>query len=103
MLRAHVTVYRVQLMKTKFYTHKRKGGSYRIRCIAKGSGTLNATGNDELVVYHNQLGQHFVRPVDEFLNTMNEVKQKKPNWPKSAERRALQLMQNGNDGEPYEV
>ena len=91
-------------MQTKHYTHKRKGGSYRIRCIAKGSGTLNATGNDELVVYHNELGQHFVRPLEEFLEVMSEFNKKrviKPNWPKSAELRSAQIMQNGNDGAPY--
>lgn len=95
-------------MQTKHYTHKRKGGSYRIRCIAKGSGTLNTTGDDTLVVYHNELGQHFVRPLAEFGEAMNEVK--KPleaeawqgNWPESADERMIPIMQNGNDGKVYD-
>lgn len=104
-------------MQTKHYTHKRKGGSYRIRCIAKGSGTLNTTGDDTLVVYHNELGQHFVRPLAEFHEVMNEVIPRKVaivgvgvmhpdewkgNWPASAEKRAAQIMQNGNDGKVYD-
>lgn len=104
-------------MKTKLYTHKRKGGSYRIHTIAKGSGTLNTTGNDELAVYHNELGQHFVRPLAEFHEVMNEVIPRKVaivgagvmhpdewkgNWPASAEKRAAQIMQNGNDGKVYD-
>lgn len=95
-------------MKTKNYTHKRKGGHYRIQAIGKGSGTLNITGNDELVIYHNELGQYFVRPLAEFIEVMIEIKQNSKaeaawegNWPHSAEARSLQIMQNGNDGEPY--
>ncbi len=61
-------------MKTKLYTHKRKGGRYRIHFVAKGSGTLNTAGDDTFVVYHNELGQHFVRPLVEFDEAMNEVK-----------------------------
>ena len=109
---------RERAMKTKLYTHKRKSGRYRINFIAKGSGTLNTTGNDELAVYHNELGQHFVRPLAEFHEVMNEVIPRKVaivgagvmhpdewkgNWPASAEKRAAQIMQNGNGGEPYQA
>lgn len=102
-------------MKTKLYTHIRKSGRYRIRCTGKGSGTLNISGNDDLVVYHNEQGQNFVRPHSEFLEVMREVPQRKVaivgansmpanwqgNWPESAELRSAQIMQNGNDGAPY--
>lgn len=95
-------------MQTKQFKHKRKGGSYRIHAIAKGSGSMNTSGDDSFVVYHNELGQHFVRPLVEFSEIMDEVK--KPleteawqgNWPESAEARSLQIMQNGNDGKVYD-
>lgn len=95
-------------MKTKLYTHKRQGGRYRIHFVAKGSGTLNTTSDDAFVVYHNELGQHFVRPLAEFGEAMNEVK--KPleaeawqgNWPESADERMIPIMQNGNDGKVYD-
>lgn len=60
-------------MQTKQFKHKRKGGSYRIHAIAKGSGSMNTGGDDSFVVYHNELGQHFVRPFAEFMDAMEEV------------------------------
>ena len=94
-------------MQTKQFKHKRKGGSYRIHAIAKGSGSLNTSGDDSFVVYHNELGQHFVRPLVEFSEVMDEVK--KPleteawqgNWPAAAEARMTPVLQNGNTGEHY--
>lgn len=57
----------------KQYKHKRKGGSYRALCVAKGSGTLNTGSNDRFVVYQNESGNHFVRPLAEFMDVMAEV------------------------------
>lgn len=105
-------------MQTKQFKHKRKGGSYRIHAIAKGSGTLNTSGDDGFVVYHNELGQHFVRPLAEFHEVMDEVIPRqvaivgagvmlpdewKGNWPSSADERMAPVLQNGNDGLHYDA
>lgn len=60
-------------MQTKQYKHKRKGGSYRVQWVAKGSGSLNTGSNDRFVVYRNEIGHHFVRPFAEFMDVMEEV------------------------------
>ena len=58
---------------TEKYRHPRAGGRYQILKIAKSSGDLKDI-DPEMVVYHDDSGQCYVRPKGEFFRVMIPVK-----------------------------
>ena len=61
-------------MKTGVYQHF-KGGFYIVSCVAKHTET-----KEEMVIYYNDSGEVFARPITMFLEEMNEERHVGPRF-----------------------